>query len=61
MKVTRFDILWNVFFAALSTGYLTTVFDTNPILIGLFIGTFGAAVMYIRLRICDKKKKDSQL
>ncbi len=60
MKVTRFDILWCVFFAALSTGYLATVFDVNPILIGALDGIFGTVVAYILLRIYDKKKKNDE-
>lgn len=47
---THFDFSFN----------LVKEFDTNPILIGLLIGTFGVAVMYIRLRICDKKKKNDE-
>ncbi len=60
MKISRFDILWCVFFAALSTGYLATVFDVNPILIGVLDGIFGTVVAYILLRIYDKKKKNDE-
>ena len=30
MKVTKFNILWPVFFAGLATGILVTVMDINP-------------------------------
>lgn len=58
MKVTRFDILWPVFFAGLATGILVTVMDINPILAGALVGGFGTIVAYIFLRIYDKNKKD---
>ena len=60
MKVTRFDILSCVFFAALSTGYLAVILDVSPVLIGILNGIFAATALYIRLKIYDKKRKNDK-
>ena len=59
MKVTRFDILWCVFFSGLATGIAVKTFDINPILAGALVGAFGTIIAYILLRIYDRNKNKS--
>ena len=61
MKIRKFDILWVVFFSALSTGYLSTIINVNSIIVGLVVGVFATVVAFFLLKIYDKNNVNDEV
>ena len=61
MKIRKFDILWEVFFSALSTGYLSTIINANSIIVGLVVGVFATVVAFFLLKIYDKNNVNDEV